>query len=156
MSKYHNKVCYADGHKFDSEKERDYYWILKEKLRSNKISNLRLQVKYEVIPGVSGIKEEVKHLKKGDKIVQKKYCVQRPTYYFADFVYIDNETGKENVIDVKSVATIKKEAYKLKKKMLRVKGIEIIEVVYGKDKCSKKVGSKGQRKTKAVRTKSRI
>ena len=156
MSKYHNRKCYADGHKFDSEKERDYYWILKDKLQSGKISNLRMQVKYEVIPGLNGEKEVVKHLKRGDKIVMKKYCIQKPTFYFADFVYLDNETGKEMVIDVKSVATVKKESYKLKKKMLRVKGVEITEVIYGTEKSRKKVNSEDKGKTKTFRAKSRV
>ena len=139
MSKYHNKICYADGYKFDSHKERDYYYFLKEQKRIGKISNLRMQVKYEVIPGVYEEREEIKHLKRGDKTVKKKYTVQRPTYYFADFVYVDNASGLEEVVDVKSVATVNKEAYKLKKKMLRaLQGIEIIEVIYGQEKSKTK------------------
>jgi len=129
MSKYHNKICYADGHKFDSLKERDYYFFLKQKQEEGVISNLQMQVKFEVIPGVYEEYEEVKHLKTKDKIVTKKRTVQKPTYYIADFVYIDTKTGLKEVVDVKSEATKKKEAYRLKKKMmLAYKGITVIEV----------------------------
>ena len=114
MSKYHNKVCYADGHKFDSHKERDYYYYLKERLGQGQISNLRMQVRYEVIPGIYEQREEIKHLKTKDKVVVKKHTIQLPVYYFADFVYTDTASGLEEVVDVKSIATVKKEAYKLK------------------------------------------
>jgi len=129
MSKYHNKICYADGYKFDSLKERDYYFYLKQKLEGGEISDLQMQVRFEVIPGVYEEYDEVKHLKTKDKIVHKRRTIQQPTYYLADFVYIDTKTGLKEVVDVKSEATKKKEAYRLKKKMmLAYKGITVIEV----------------------------
>jgi len=124
-SKYHNKKVVIDGHKFDSQKEGRYYLYLKNLLEQGAISNLRMQVPYEVIPAIW--EDEVKHLKTKDKTVKK--CVQRATYYLADFVYTVTETGKEEVIDVKSAATKKKESYRLKKKMMRAfNGIDVIEV----------------------------
>lgn len=124
-SKYHNKKVVIDGHKFDSQKEGRYYLYLKELLEQGVISNLRMQVPYEVIPAIW--EDEVRHLKTKDKTVKK--CVQRATYYLADFVYIVTETGKEEVVDVKSAATKKKESYRLKKKMMRAfNGIDVIEV----------------------------
>ena len=129
-SKYHNKKVWYDGIEFDSGKERDYYILLKQKESEGEITNLRLQVPYVVIPKVMGEKTVVKHLKKGDKIITKPYVRQRETQYFADFVYSDPITGQDEVIDVKSKITRKKESYILKKKMmLAFLGIEIIEVV---------------------------
>ena len=129
-SKYHNKKVWYDGIEFDSKKERDYYILLKQKESEGEITNLRLQVPYVVIPKVMGEKTIVKHLKKGDKVITKPYVRQRETQYFADFVYSDPVTGQDEVIDVKSKITRKKESYRLKKKMmLAFLGIEIIEIV---------------------------
>lgn len=130
VSKYHNKKVWYDGIKFDSEKERDYYIMLKQKESDGEITNLRLQVPYVLIPKVMGEKTVVKHLKKGDKIEVKPYVRQKETKYFADFVYSDPVTGLDEVIDVKSKITRKKESYILKKKMmLAFLGIEIVEIV---------------------------
>ena len=130
MSKYHNKKVWYDGIKFDSGKERDYYIFLKQQESEGKISNLRLQVPYVLIPKVMGEKTVVKHLKRGDKTEIKPYVRQQETKYFADFVYSDPVTGQDEVIDVKSKITRKKESYILKKKMmLAFLGIEIIEIV---------------------------
>lgn len=53
--------------------------------------------------------------------------VQAAVRYFANFVFIQD--GKEVVVDVKSAATRKKDAYVLKKKMMRaLLGIKIEEV----------------------------
>jgi hypothetical protein len=126
MSKYKNKTCYYNGMKFDSEYERDYWIYLTDKEKAGEISNLRRQVPYELIPAIWG--EKVKHLKTKDKIVS--YCIQQPTHYFADFVYVDTATGKEVVVDTKSEYTRRLADYCLKKKMMRAfKGIEITEVV---------------------------
>ena len=129
-SKYNNKKVWYDGIKFDSGKERDYYIYLKQKESEGEIANLRLQVPYVLIPKVMGEKTVVKHLKKGDKIEVKPYVRQQETKYFADFVYSDPVTGLDEVIDVKSKITRKKESYILKKKMmLAFLGIEIVEIV---------------------------
>ena len=130
MSKYHNKPCWRDGIKFDSGKEADYYEVLRDRQLTGEISNLRMQVPYILIPKVMGERQVVKHLKRGDKIETKCYVRQKETKYFADFVYTDNSTGEEIVVDVKSKITRKKESYILKKKMmLAFKGIELVEVV---------------------------
>ncbi len=129
-SKYHNKKKIVDDIEFDSGKEADYYLFLKQKESKGEITNLRLQVPFVLIPKVMGEKTVVKHLKKGDRIETKPYVRQKETKYFADFVYTDPVTGLDEVIDVKSNITRKKESYRLKKKMmLAFLGIEIIEVV---------------------------
>ncbi len=125
MSKYKNRVCYYDGMKFDSEYERDYWIHLKREEADGRITGLRRQVPYELIPEVWG--ERVKHLKTKDKVV--RYQVQRATNYYADFVYTDAD-GKEVVVDTNSAYTRKLADYCLKKKMmLAFKGIAITEVV---------------------------
>ena len=130
MSKYHNKKVWYDGIQFDSGKERDYYIFLKKKESDGEIANLRLQVPFVLIPKVMGKKTVVKHMKRGDKVEEKEYVRQKETKYFADFVYDNPVTGQQEVIDVKSKITRKKESYILKKKMmLAFLGIEIVEVV---------------------------
>lgn len=105
-SKYGNRKTYVDGFKFDSIKEARYYIYLRDRLRKKEISDLRLQVPYELLP---------------------KLPDQQAVHYVADFVY--NEDGGEVVVDVKSEATKRKDAYILKKKMMRaLLGITIEEV----------------------------
>ena len=121
-SKYGNKKVEIDGHVFDSRKEAKYYLYLKEKEKEGEISNIRLQVPFEIVPAV--YEDKVVHLKTKDKTVSR--CVQRAVHYIADFVYTVNDTGEDEVVDVKGWRT---EGYILKKKMMRAfNGIDIIEV----------------------------
>lgn len=110
-SKYHNKKVTYDGIKFASIKEARRYQELKLLLRAGAISDLQLQVPYELIPA---------------QYINGK-CVERSVKYIADFVYTEN--GKEVVEDVKSDATRKKESYIIKRKaMLFLKNIRVKEV----------------------------
>ena len=123
--KYRNVPTVIAGHKYDSRKEAKYSILYKQWEQDGKISNLRMQVPFEIIPAVWV--DEVQHLKTKDKIIRK--CKQRASYYVADFVYTDNETGKEVVVDVKSAITRQNKEYRLKKKMmLAFNNIEIQEV----------------------------
>lgn len=125
MNKYKNKKTEVDGKLFDSKKEAKYYMYLKELEDRGKIKDLRRQVRYELVPAV--YREEVKHLKTKDKIVNR--CIQRPICYDADFVYIDNDDDKEYVIDVKGGRATQTPVFKLKRKMmLALKGIQVIIV----------------------------
>ena len=121
-SKYWNKKVEIDGIVFDSKKEGDYYLYLKQLQTNGEISNLRLQVSYEIIPAVYG--EKIQHLKTKTKTVP--YCIQRATHYVADFVYIETATGKEHVVDVKGKTAPLTEGFKLKQKLMRyVNGITV-------------------------------
>ena len=121
MNKYGNHKTRVDGMTFDSIREGRYYIYLRDLLRKGEISNLRMQVPFEVVPAV--YTEEVVHLKRNDKTVRK--CVQKAVHYIADFVYTDTASGKEVVVDAKGYKT--KEYILKKKMMLAFKGIEIVE-----------------------------
>ena len=121
-SKFGNRKVTVDGIRFDSRKEAKFYLFLKEAEKKGDISDLRLQVPYELIPAI--YEDQVIHLKTKDKIVKR--CVQKAVHYVADFVYIETLNNIEVVVDTKGFKTPE---YKLKKKMMRAfKGIDIIEV----------------------------
>ena len=103
MSKYGNrKLKSPDGQVFDSVKEFHRWGVLRLLERARKISDLKRQVKFELIPKQDG---------------------ERACYYVADFTYI--EDGKLVVEDCKGYKT---EVYRLKKKlMLWVHQIKIKE-----------------------------
>lgn len=120
-SKYGNRKAKARGKVFDSTIERSRYYTLSMLEKAGEISDLRMQVPYELIPAIYETQEV--QLKTKTKQVQK--LVQRATYYVADFVYKDAE-GNEVVEDVKGFRTAE---YRLKKKMMRaLLGIQIKEV----------------------------
>lgn len=120
-NKYGNKKAKHDGIIFDSRRERNRYITLSALQRAGEISDLRMQVSFELIPAVYETVE--KQLKTKVKMVER--CVQKATHYIADFVYKDKD-GNLVVEDSKGVKT---KEYILKKKMMRAfLGIEIKEV----------------------------
>jgi hypothetical protein len=70
FSKYHNKKTVVDGITFDSKHEADRYIELSMLLKAGEISDLRLQVPFELIPTIRINGETL-----------------RSTKYLADFVY---------------------------------------------------------------------
>ena len=115
--KYNNTKVEYDGIKFDSKKEMQRYVLLKEAEKDGLISNLQLQVKFELIPAVK--EEYVEHLKTKDKI--KTRTLQLPITYTCDFMY---DKGDETVVeDVKAspkIASLDK-SFILKEKLFRWK-----------------------------------
>ncbi len=102
------KVTATDGTVFDSQREYNRWCNLRLLERVGKISDLKRQVKYELIPFQ----------------YQSGKVVERGCYYIADFVYCDAD-GKTVVEDCKGYRT---EGYKIKRKlMLFVHGIKIKE-----------------------------
>lgn len=119
-NKYHAIKVTFDGITFDSKKEGYHYLRLKLLQQEGKISNLRLQVPYELLPAI--YEDEVIHLKTKDKVVRK--LVQRPVTYVADFVY--TQDGHDVVVDTKG---LRLGDYIIKKKMMRaILGINIVEI----------------------------
>lgn len=110
-SKYGAKKTIVDGITFDSMAEAARYGALKIIEAAGLISDLRLQVRYDIT--VNG----------------RKVC-----RYVADFVYIEN--GKEVVEDVKGMKT---PVYNLKKKLMEaVFGVVILETGLKKKRGKKR------------------
>lgn len=110
MNKYHARKCCLDGICFDSKHEMQRYAQLKLLERAGEISDLRLQVKYQLIP------------RQDDSAGQ---MLERAVNYIADFVYKD-KTGGTVVEDAKGNRT--KEYIIKRKLMLWVHGIQVVEV----------------------------
>ena len=96
MNKYHSVKVRVDGMTFDSKKEYRRWLDLKMLQRAGLISDLRRQVKYELVE--TPYDEDGKALFRGAS-------------YIADFVYVEN--GKTIVEDCKGKKT---DVYQLKKK----------------------------------------
>ncbi|MBQ5655955.1 MAG: DUF1064 domain-containing protein [Bacteroidaceae bacterium] len=108
MSKYHSKKVVVDGISFDSRKEANRYRELKLLERAGKITELKRQIKYILIPS--------------QRIDGK--VVERPCAYVADFVY-----KKDGEVIVEDTKGFKTKEYVIKRKlMLHVYGIRIKEV----------------------------
>lgn len=102
VGKYGNVKTVDEGEKFDSVKEMKRYKDLKLLLKAGKIGHLKRQVDYEL--NAAGTHSLI---------------------YRADFVYIDAETGKTIVEDVKGFLT---RDYKKKRRLMKkVLGITILE-----------------------------
>lgn len=106
MNKYRNKKVIVDGEKFDSQREYKRFYELKILQHAGKISDLKRQVPFILLPSVvMGGKKE------------------REIKYIADFTYLEN--GKLVVDDSKGVKT---KEYKLKRRlMMFIHGVEIRE-----------------------------
>jgi hypothetical protein len=122
------KVKSPDGQVFDSQKERDRWCILRLLERAGRISDLKRQVTFELIPTQREASTEVykggpqKGLPKPGAVIEKSCS------YVADFVYFD-EQGNNVVEDTKG---LKKgaayELFKIKRKLMLQKfGIRIKE-----------------------------
>ena len=103
MSKYNSRKTVIDDITFDSKKEAKRYIELKKKQDEGEITDLRLQVPFELVPSFT-IEIDGKKRKR------------RNIRYIADFTYYEN--GQKVVEDVKGRKT---EIYKLKKKLFEYK-----------------------------------
>lgn len=109
MSKYHNKKITIGELHFDSLKEALRYTELLERQKAGFITDLRTQVRFELIPKQKG---------------------ERACFYVADFVYKDQD-GEMVVEDVKGSKRLLTDVYKIKKKlMLKVHGIKVKEIFW--------------------------
>ena len=125
-TKYNASKCVVDGIKFDSKHEAERYLELKLLERGGVISDLRLQVEFELIPNQYA--PEKRYGKNGKPLKDKQVLLERKCCYIADFVYIDNETKETVVEDAKSPITRTPE-YRIKKKLMLYRyGIRIKEV----------------------------
>lgn len=130
-SKYGNiKTTTSDGITHASRKEANRWCELKLLERAGKITDLQIQVPFELIPAQREEYPTGEYYKRGEKKGQpkmKQRCLERSVYYIADAVYYEN--GKRVVEDTKSPATRKKESYIIKRKLLLwVHGIRLKEI----------------------------
>lgn len=95
-----------DGFTFDSKKEATRYLVLRDMRRRGEVSDLELQVRFELsLTGIDGSRHKIAD-------------------YVADFCY-DLPDGTPVVEDVKGFRT---DVYRLKRKlMLAIYGVEILE-----------------------------
>lgn len=123
-SKYLNKKIVVNGIEFDSKKEARRYQELLLLLNTGEITDLRLQVPYELIPAQ---KEPPTIGSKGG--VRPGKTIERACIYVADFVYKDKE-GREIVEDVKGYRMGGAYSlFKIKKKLMLWRfGISVKEV----------------------------
>jgi hypothetical protein len=101
-NKYNARKVKTPEGEFASQKEYTRWCELKMLEQAGVISNLRRQVRYELIP------KQVKVTASGRK-------TERAVNYVADHVYIDNETGLEVVEDSKGHRT---KDYVIKRKLM--------------------------------------
>lgn len=100
-TKFNNRPCECEGERFDSERERDAWLVLRERARRGEITDLRRQVRYTL--AVNGV---------------------WVADYIADFTH--QEHGRLVVTDAKGVKTGE---YKLKKRLMKaVHNVDIQEV----------------------------
>lgn len=113
MSKYRNKKSMREyegvHYTFDSKAEASRFDELLVLLLAGEITNLRTQVKFELVPSV--------HIT-GQK--RKKPALR----YYADFVYIESSTGVQVIEDVKGMKT---QTYTIKKHLLHWRYGEMFE-----------------------------
>ena len=99
-TKYNNKITELDGIKFHSRKESARYSQLKLYEKGGLISDLRLQVPYELIPKL---------------VINGK--TERAIKYVADFVYYDTVHKVEICEDVKGMLT---DIFKIKYRLMKL------------------------------------
>ena len=111
MNKYQAIKTTVDGIEFDSRKEARRYQKLKLMERAGVIKDLRMQVKYILIPAQYETFE--RYGKNGQKLKDGQRLLEKECSYVADFVYIEN--GKEVVEDTKGIKT---KDYIIKRKLM--------------------------------------
>lgn len=112
-SKYGNvKTTTSDGITHDSQKEANRWCELKMLERAGKITDLKRQVEFELIPAQY---ESVPRVSKSGKTLKdKQVLIEKAVKYIADFTYYDDK-GKYIVEDSKGKKT---KDYIIKRKLM--------------------------------------
>ena len=119
MKKYHNKKCSYGSLTFDSKHERDRYCELLILQKAGKISDLRCQVPFRLVPEQRG--PDTLGPRGGRR---RGRVIEKAVGYVADFVYVKD--GQTVVEDAKGVRT---KDYIIKRKlMLWLHNIRVQEV----------------------------
>ena len=114
-SKYKNRKKLVDGIEFDSAKEARRWSELKLLEKAREISDLRRQVKFVLIESQYEESSEVYQRGKNKGKPKRGKLLEHECSYVADFVYIDEKTGKTVVEDTKGFKT---KDYIIKRKLL--------------------------------------
>ena len=114
--KYGNEKARVDGIVFDSVREARRYKQLKLMQLAGQISDLRMQVPFELVPAQYERSKDV--YTKGPRKGQPKRgrCIEKAVTYYADFVY--SERGRRIVEDTKGMRT---KDYIIKRKLFRLR-----------------------------------
>lgn len=120
-NKYGARKVTKNGLIYDSKKEARRAAFLETLEKAGAITDLRRQVKFELIPAQ---REPDTIGPRGGKKAGK--VIERAVYYFADFVYTITATGETVIEDTKGVKT--KEYIIKRKLMLERYGIRIKEL----------------------------
>lgn len=126
-TKYHSQKITRDGMTFDSLKEYRRFCELTLLEKAGSITDLKMQVEFELIPSQFEEIPTGEFYKRGEQKgmpKMKRVCVEQSVKYVADFVYKEN--GKTIVEDTKGFKT---KDYIIKRKlMLYIHKIKIKEI----------------------------
>lgn len=116
-NKYGSRKTVVNGITFDSQREARRYTELKLLQQSGMISDLRLQVPFELLPAQYAETDAVytRGAKKGQP--KRGRCIEKSLVYVADFVYRTAD-GSMIAEDAKGMRT---QAYIIKRKLFRWK-----------------------------------
>ena len=124
-NKYGNtKIVSENGDKWESKKEMKRWLVLKDAEQAGLITDLRRQVRFELIPAIK--RTETVQLKTKTKEVEK--TEQLAITYTADFVY--TKDGKTVVEDIKPSPKMVPKEFMLKAKLFFWKYGFKIRLVY--------------------------
>lgn len=112
--KYFAKKVKTPHGVFDSQTEYEQYLRLKYQEDIGVISDLKQQVRFEIIPKL--IKKVAVQLKTKTKYVDK--VEEKAAHYTCDFTYI-NQNGQMVILEIKSKATAMARDYSLRKKLIK-------------------------------------
>ena len=124
MSKYHNHPVVIAGIKFDSRLEGDRFLFLKNLERQGIISELKMQVTFEVIPKQTITIPQIG--KRGLPIKPKVRVLEQNTEYIADFTY----RLKDDRLIVEDTKGDKTPEYIIKRKLMRLQGNPVYEITH--------------------------
>lgn len=114
-NKFNARKTVVDGITFDSKREAERYRALVLLQSAGEITDLKLQVPFELLPAQYA--ETGETYKRGENAGHPKMkCIERSLTYIADFVYTRTADGKTVVEDVKGMKT---KEYIIKRKLFR-------------------------------------
>lgn len=113
--KYFSKKITNEYGTFDSKSEYERFLILKHQQDIGIISDLKQQVRFEIIPKIVKIvpiqlKTKIKYVEKVD---------EKAKHYTADFTYINNK-GQYVISEVKSKGTAMARDYPLRRSLIKL------------------------------------